>query len=55
MALIKGGNYTGADGESTSQAQELFIKCVINYFQHDELGWLPLGLALGEGSLTWCH
>lgn len=40
LALRKGGYYTGADGESTLLAQELFIKCIINYFQHDELGWL---------------
>lgn len=43
LALTKGGYYTGADGESTLLAQELFIKCIINYFQHDELGWLTAG------------
>ena len=52
LALIKGGNYTIADGESTSLAQELFIKCIINYFQHDELGWLPSGSTLRKSSLT---
>ncbi len=52
VALIKGGNYTGADGESTSLAQKLFNKCIINYFQHDEFGWLPSGSTLRKSSLT---
>lgn len=51
-SINKKGNYTGADGEGTSLAQELFIKCIINYFQHDGLSWLPSGSTAAMNSLT---
>lgn len=52
LALTKEGDYTGADGESTLLAQELFIKYIINYFQHDELGWLCARPTLRKSFLT---